>query len=439
MLQNRPFFLVFSIIVVTLIVDTAIVKVYRFTFDQPSLAANLIIFLVMVAIYFVGQFLTITFVRSKMKLFSSNFIHGLKLILNIVFMAQCVPSAIILIVLYQVVQTSSYDPLLLKAIIWSSYLQAILLTGFLSYKFITWTWTGKSYVVLLYTLAISLLSINAIFTLLYVNELLLSYSMDIRPRGNTFTPYANPNSLLIHGFQVSSIASYLTMWAATVVLLYNHAKRLGRIRFWFLVCIPFVYFIVQFQPMLLQMLYNYRLSDPVLFSLIYTIFFAPSKPIGGILFGIAFFSTSKMITSAKIKDFLVIAGFGLTLFFTANQGIVLSFTPYPPFGLVTVGFMGVTACLLLIGVYCTAISLAEDVTLRKNIRKSLKDQSLLLDKIGISQMEQQIQKNVLNLTKGLSAQLEDESGIQPSLEEEDVKKYVGEVLTEITELKKKNI
>lgn len=435
MLHNRSFFVIFFIIITALIVDTSIVKVYRFTFDQPSISTNLIIFYFMAVIYFVGQFLTTVFIRSKMKLFSSTFKSDLK----IIFLVQCVPSAIILAILYQVVLTSSYDSMLLKVMIWSSYLQAILLTGFLSYKFIIWLRTGRSYVVLLYTLAITLLLINVIFTLLYVNELLYSYSSYVKSRGNTFTPYANPNSLLTYGFQVSSIVSYLAMWVATVVFLYNHSKRLGKVRFWIMVCIPLAYYVIQFQPVLLQLLNNYRLSDPIFFSIIYTMFFAGSKSMGGLLFGIAFFSTSKKISSVQIKDFLIIAGFGLTLFFTANQGIVLSFASYPPFGLATVAFMGLAACLLLVGLYCTAISLAEDVTLRKNIRKSMKNQSVLLDKIGISQMEQQVQKNVLNLTKHLSDQMENESGIQPSLEEEDVKDYIGEVLAEIKDMKKKNI
>ena len=117
----------------------------------------------------------------------------------------------------------------------------------------------------LQSFAITILLINVIFTLLYVNELLLSDSSDVKPRGNTFTPYANPNSLLVYGFQVSSIMSYLAMWGATVAVLYNNAKRLGRVRFWFLVCMPLLYYVIQFQPALLQMLSSYRLSDPDIF------------------------------------------------------------------------------------------------------------------------------------------------------------------------------
>ena len=51
-------------------------------------------------------------------------------------------------------------------------------------------------------------------------------------------------------------------------------------------------------------------------------------------------------------------------------------------------------------------------------------------------MEQQIQKKVVQLTQRMSGDMENESGIRPSLEEEDIKDYINEVLSEIDKSKR---
>jgi hypothetical protein len=182
----------------------------------------------------------------------------------------------------------------------------------------------------------------------------------------------------------------------------------------------------------LQLFSTYRLTEPVTFGILYTLFFSISTPMGGILFGIAFWSTGNRLGSQGLRDFMIISAYGIVLFFVSNQAIVLATAPYPPFGLSTVSFIGLGTYLLLVGIYYSALSLAQDVDLRKAIRKSVEDKSILLDKIGTAEMEKQI----LTLTNTLSNKLEGESGVQASLEEVDIKDYLNEVIEEV---KKKNI
>jgi hypothetical protein len=49
------------------------------------------------------------------------------------------------------------------------------------------------------------------------------------------------------------------------------------------------------------------------------------------------------------------------LLFTSNQPLGLTFLSYPPFGLATISFFGLASYLSLIGVYSSAISVANDV------------------------------------------------------------------------------
>jgi Tfp pilus assembly PilM family ATPase len=52
-------------------------------------------------------------------------------------------------------------------------------------------------------------------------------------------------------------------------------------------------------------------------------------------------------------------------------------------------------------------------------------------KVGTAQMEQEIQKRVITLTKQNQESLVEESGIQPSLTEEGMKSYLQQVIKEI--------
>jgi hypothetical protein len=86
--------------------------------------------------------------------------------------------------------------------------------------------------------------------------------------------------------------------------------------------------------------------------------------------------------------------------------------------------------MILYGLSYSAISVAQDETLRKSIRKNVKDMKFL-ESIGSAQMEQEYEKKVLDITKKTSEIMIEESGVQPSLSEDDMKHYLQEVLQEV--------
>src|SRR5919198_143646 len=432
LLHDKPFITVFSIILVAVLIDTSLAKFSNFAYGQSLSQVSLIAFILSVIAYILGQGFILEFIRSKVNGISSSFQSHLKLMLKLLSIIQYVSAIVLLMIVFQMVLTQGYDPLLIKALVWITYLQATLLTAFLSYKFFSWLGLHKTYVIFLYGLAITSLCANTLLSVLHVNELIGNYSLYVRPSlsGGSYLPYVNPSSALTYGFQISSILSYALMWFVTVILLRSHSRKLGRIRYWSIVSTPLIYFIIQFIPVLLQLFVIYRISIPVTFGIVYTLFFTMSKPIGGFLFAIAFWSTGKRVENTHIRDFMVIAGYGIILFFSSNQVIVLDNFHYPPFGLVTISFIGIASFLLLIGIYSSALSIAHDATLRGSIRRSVKE-SGLLDKIGTSEMESYIQRNVVGLTNKLSNVMEEQSGVESSLNEKDVKDYIQEVLREI--------
>jgi hypothetical protein len=132
---------------------------------------------------------------------------------------------------------------------------------------------------------------------------------------------------------------------------------------------------------------------------------------------------------------MVISAYGLVLLFASNQAIVLVTAPYPPFGLASASFVGLSSYLVVAGVYSSAISVSLDLALRRTIRKSVADQSKLLDSIGTAQMQQEFQSRVLAVTRKISERVEEETGVETSMTEEDMKQHLNDVLKEIRSTK----
>ena len=86
--------------------------------------------------------------------------------------------------------------------------------------------------------------------------------------------------------------------------------------------------------------------------------------------------------------------------------------------------------MILSGLSYSAISVAQDAALRRSIRKNVRDMKFI-ENIGTAQMEQELQKRVLTIAKKNSDIMTEETGVQPSLSEDDMKQYLEEVLKEI--------
>ena len=132
---------------------------------------------------------------------------------------------------------------------------------------------------------------------------------------------------------------------------------------------------------------------------------------------------------------MIIAAYGFLLFYIAGSSVV-SQAAYPPYGLVSTALIGLSCYLIYNGLYFSAISVSQDMTLRQSIRKSVMEQSKLLDSMGTAEMEREVQKQVLTVAKKTSASLKENSGVEASMNDAEMKEYVELV---IKELQSKNL
>lgn len=189
-----------------------------------------------------------------------------------------------------------------------------------------------------------------------------------------------------------------------------------------------------YQFILSNILISYLEIDPITVSIALGAFISLSRPIGGLLFGVAFWKISKTIRYEKnIKTYMILSGWGIFLIFSANQGEAQIVSPYPPFGLVTITVLNIAAFLMLLGIYNSAVLVSANNNLRKSIHKyALESKSL--GSIGRAEMENEIQKTVTKITQDKSSLMTDtEQAIE--LDGAELKRYLDFVIGEVKKVK----
>jgi hypothetical protein len=343
-------------------------------------------------------------------------------------------------VVLEILITSKYHTVALTAV---TAITGFLTVGILSLcaqRFFSWFRTNKnSLVVLLYASSFALFAFGLIF--ISVNEFILMLEKEpIRtPQSKVTFPsdYFVPGSFLADLFdtyQYTYTISFVILMAGTALLLHHYSKKIGRIKFWLIVSLPILYKIS-------TSLENFGLitleTETEMFY--YWLLTSLSTSAGGILFGIAFWTVAKTIRQDSIvKQYLVVAAFGFVLHFISNN-LTLTAASYPPFGIATLIPMPLSAYMIFLGVYCTAISISQDMKLRQSIKKIIAKDTNLLSSIGTAQMDHEIQRTVKGLQNVVEEQekeMEKQTGIETNLEENEMKEYLEQVMQEVSKVKK---
>jgi hypothetical protein len=271
----------------------------------------------------------------------------------------------------------------------------------------------------------------------YVDTLLLAKPIAVGPYigGETVTAAnsASTAQMLYYSYIITTIISFILTWISTILLLYHYSHKFGKAKYWIIVSAPLIYFVSQFIPMFPN-LFDYLLNqDPIFYSIVLTLIFTWSKVVGGVFFGIGFWLVSKNLPHGSIiKDYVNICAYGFMFLFISNQAIILVIAPYPPFGLITTVYIALSSYLILVGIYSSVLSVSQDTRLRQQIRRYAKSELKLIDSIAIAQMEKEIQSRVLKVTKEHQDLMLNETGVESSLTDEDVKVYLDQVIKEIS-------
>lgn len=352
---------------------------------------------------------------------------------------QFVFASLIILLIFEIVTISSFSTSLLTVGSTISYVLAGIVAGILSQRLFSWYYSNHSFIVLSYGITSIMIVISMGFTIVYNDVSLLNLPLQRDPTSQViinFYPSDSPMGIVQYVWAMSNAITYFMLWIGTVTLLRNQSKKVGKLKLWIIFCIPLVSLIYQYVfaanlTEVLQSISNAS-SDSIFLSIV-----GNTMPgiIFGIMFGVPFWIVSRTLPSGSLLRYnMNIAAFGLVLMQLAATAGVYG-APYPPFGLISVLTTALSAYLILVGIYHSAVSIAIDSKIRLWIRRYTMNEAELFDSIGTSHMLQELEKRVVDASKKGSDILMSETGIVPPLSDDDVKKYVHEVIDEITKSK----
>ena len=436
---DKKLLILMSILVVIFMVDSNVGYIADFIPERLATNEGIALFIGIAVVFAIGGILTLEYVKTKTKEGRARALH-LRATHIGVTIAQYVLIAIIAFVIAQILVTAQYNTVMIAAALSISYGLWIIILALLSRAFLSWLRSSRSNVtvskrnvmVLILTLSMMAYVVNGVtglanFLLMLQEQLEVVTSVDV-----AFFPEFDPESQqqqVNAVYQISAAVAYVLTWIGTVMLLRPYMHRIGKIKFYAIMGSAMVYYLIQYPLFVLGIVTPTGESDVEVMNTI--LITSIASVISGIIFGAAFLSIARTLQKGSaLREYMIIAAYGLLLFYVAGSATTTQ-AAYPPFGLASVSFTGLSCYLIYVGLYSSAISVSQDLALRQSIRQSVKEQSKFLDSMGTAQMESELQNRVLTTTKKASDSMEEETGLESSMTEDDMKDYMEIVMNEL--------
>jgi hypothetical protein len=434
-LSNKNISIVVYIIIAMMVVDTILNQNEEVRAYFKAHGYDLGLFVLLAAVAVIGQYYVLKYVKDKSQSVRSkagylSFSHKVTTVIQYLVIADYVA------VVFGVVILSLYPTVSLVVVTAVTYGLNIGLMGIFTYIFFSWYKSNRnSIVVLLYGLSFAVV---VLISFVFLTASMYRFSDKpayILPDSEFPIIKPKPESplyLLNKVYHYSDIISFGLKWIATAFLLYHYSQKMGRTKYWVLISLPLIYFLGTYLDD-----FNLYVPHTENEEFYWTLYVTYNSTAGGILFYIGFVVATKHFhNNWAIKDYLIICGFGFLLFFSAGQ-TTLSFSPYPPFGFATMSFYGLSTYLILLGLYASAISVSQDIELRKSIKKSTLRESKFLDSMGTAHMERELMNRmVLKAREEQNELIQESGGVRSSLNEEDILNIVKEVEKDVKQKNK---
>lgn len=430
--DGKKLLIVMTVLAFTLTIESQIGYIADFIPEQLSSNEGIAGFIGIWIIFTVTQFYILAFVKfnNRGSTPRASFVSNVH---NAVTITQYLLAGIIAFVILQILLTQQFDTVMLSVVLSISYGLWIVTLSLLAIALFSWYSLRKEKNLMVLILATSMIAyvVNGSIGLFFNIDVLMQQKPIIR-EGDVavFTVpsiSAELEDIMNIAYSVASTVAYVLTWLGAVMLLRPYVKSFGRIKFWVIMVTPMVYYLITFP---LETLGILSYEDPEL-AMRNILIFTLAAALTGIIFGYAFLSVARTLRlGSPVRYHMIIAAYGFLLFYIAGSASVNQ-AAYPPFGLVSTAFTGLSCYLIYNGLYLSAVSVSQDMTLRKSIRKSVIEQSKLLHNIGTAEMEKQVQKQVLSMATKTSKAMAEETGIQASLNEDEMKDYMQLVINEI--------
>jgi hypothetical protein len=355
-----------------------------------------------------------------------------------VSIVQYVLAGNVILVIIQIILFSQYSNISLVFVSYISNFFTAALLAIFAIRFVSWYKNKKqSLGVLLYALAFLILAVSEVISgagsayLLSQKDPVITPTSKVQfdnfPEGSFF-------DIFFSFYYYIDYSSFLLTLLASALLLYHYSKKTNTPKIILIIALP----ILGYTSTILDAVNIYDTeTNPDLFSFyIFQILVTIST---GVLFAFSFWIVSKRLPESAIKTFLRITAYGFILLYFSNH-VTVNQTPYPPYGINALSLLSLSAYFVLFGLYSSALSLSQDITLRNHLRSMARNDENLLSSIGTAQMETEVKRAVGELKDVADAhekELEEKTGIETPIAENEVEDYLKQVIEEVSKARKK--
>lgn len=352
---------------------------------------------------------------------------------------QLILYALSAILLFDIITESKFYAINLTLITIFSYGSSIVLSLFVSFKLLSWYRESKNKFSLLFGISIFLIFINNLVSIFLFATLLSEKPFEITPSTPVIFNFECDNDSLYCAFKegIINIQSYTMMayfallWVCNYFLLHYQINKIGKIKFFALITTPLILFFFVF-------IYHYdefyslsegmNVDESIVFML--QMFMAVLlTAFCGILYGLGFRSVANLLKmSPKIGRYLIMASYGIILFFIAANATIVG-ASFPPFGIPSIIFIPFASLLFYVGIYYSIIAISNDIRVRKYIKNSAYKELEIMGNLAQSQMIDNMKEKVLAMTKKYSEEIHQSSESETMETEEDLKSYLDEAIS----------
>jgi hypothetical protein len=417
-----------AVVILALIVDMELSNVADILHKSVASGIGFIVFITISIIYLSGQHLLVRFAKAKTLEFRSRR-KEMRSIDPVVFSIEAIIISVFVLVILEIQLEGYYGMVALPmTIIMSNGLTAWIMFN-LSKRLYVYYKSHKDRTILSYLISGIVNAGAALVSICLMVPVVLSKDTIITATTPVIVHSFNPGSTfdnLSHAYYILTVFTFLSVWVSTVLLLSIYSKKLGKMKYWLVISLPLIFYLSQVLILALIIAFPPRDSYSITFIFYYRVIFTVSSTLGGILFAMPFILISRRISkSNRMHHQLIIFGLGMALFFVSGSATVIH-APFPPFGLATVALAGISSYLMFLGLYSSAISLSEDSTLRRQIRKSAED-----SKFFLKLSDAEVEKRIIDQVEGVKLSMTADTGVAPSISIEEARDYLSEVLKEM--------
>lgn len=344
----------------------------------------------------------------------------------------------IVLLIIQMFVLSSYSILSLVFVSYVSNFFAACLLVIFALRFLIWYRDGNhSLGILLYALAFLILAVSEFMAGIGSAYLLSQKDEIITPASKiqfANFPEGSFLNIFFSSYQYVDYSSFLLILVASALLLHHYSKKTKTPKMIMIIAMP----ILAYTATILDALNIYD-TDTNLDLFYYYIFQTLASISGGVLFAFSFWFISKRLPEGSVKTFLKITAFGFILLYVSNRIDVTSAT-YPPYGINSLSLLPLSVYFVLFGLYSSALSLSQDITLRQHLRSMARNDENLLLSIGTAQMETEVKRAIGELKEVADEEekeFAEKTGIETPIAENEVEDYLKQVIEEVSKSRKK--